>query len=138
MAGNASDVVIIGAGVAGATTAFFLAQEGVGVTIVEREAVASHASGYAFGGLNPLDGSGIPDPLLSFSVYSYRLHQSLAPELYELSGVDTQLHEQDRMVLAFDESEHANVTRHLGWQEKMEGFTVNWINGDEARRIEPV
>lgn len=132
-----SDVVVIGGGVAGCTTAFFLAQEGVRVTIIEQESVGSHASGFAFGGLNPLDGTGIPDPLLDFSVYCYRMHQKLAPELLQLSGVDNQFYQRDRLSLAFDEEDVARTTQHLARQQLVEGFTVKWIDGDETRRVEP-
>ena len=61
-----SEVIVIGGGVAGCSTAFFLAQEGVKCTIVEQESVGSHASGFAFGGLNPLDGTGTPYPFAGF------------------------------------------------------------------------
>ena len=137
MAGNVKDIVVVGAGVAGCTTAFFLAQEGARVTIVEREAVGSHASGYAFGGLNPLEGVGIPDPLLEFSLFSHSMHQKLAPELFELSGVDNQFHQRDRLVLAFDQADVERYTKHLHWQEKVKDFDVRWIDGDEATHLEP-
>ena len=49
---QSSDVVILGGGIAGCLTAYYLAQRGVKATVVEREAIGSHASGYAFGGLS--------------------------------------------------------------------------------------
>ena len=57
---QSSDVVILGGGIAGCLTAYYLAQRGVKATVVEREAIGSHASGYAFGGLSYHSGSGIP------------------------------------------------------------------------------
>ena len=132
-----SDLVVIGGGVAGCSTALFLAQEGVKVTILERESVGSQASGFAFGGLNPLDGTGIPDPLLDFSVYCYRRHRRLASELQGLSGVDTHFYERDRLSLAFDDEDAARVTQHLARQQQVEGFAVRWIDGDEVSRMEP-
>jgi glycine/D-amino acid oxidase-like deaminating enzyme len=53
MRGN---VVIVGGGVAGCATACYLAKVGVAATIVEREWVATQASGYAAGELTPLQG----------------------------------------------------------------------------------
>jgi hypothetical protein len=47
-------VVICGGGIIGAATAFYLAQQGVGATVIEREAVAAAASGKA-GGFLALD-----------------------------------------------------------------------------------
>lgn len=47
-------VVICGGGIIGAATAYYLAQQGVGATVIEREAVAAAASGKA-GGFLALD-----------------------------------------------------------------------------------
>ena len=60
MATENPDVVIVGGGIVGIATAYFLGRAGVRSTVVERDAVGSHASGFAFGGLSPLAGSGIP------------------------------------------------------------------------------
>ena len=52
-------------GVAGCASAYFLARDGAKVTVVERDAIGSGASGYALGALNPMAGSyisGRPDP----------------------------------------------------------------------------
>jgi glycine/D-amino acid oxidase-like deaminating enzyme len=47
-------VVICGGGIIGAATAYYLAQQGVGATVIEREALAAAASGKA-GGFLALD-----------------------------------------------------------------------------------
>ena len=137
MTAHGSDVIIIGGGVAGCSTAFFLAQEGIKATILEQESVGSHASGFAFGGLNPLDGTGTPYPLLDFSVHCFHAHRKLAPELLELSGVDNQFYQRDRLSLAFDDSDVARTTQHIEIQQQVPGFNVQWIDGDEALRLEP-
>ena len=137
MATHGRDVIIIGGGVAGCSTAFFLAQEGVKVTILEQESVGSHASGFAFGGLNPLDGTGTPYPLLDFSLHCFRAHKKLGPELLELSGVDNQFFQRDRLSLAFDDADVARITEHLEIQKQVPDFTVKWIEADEVFRVEP-
>src|SRR6266567_2000377 len=63
MAESSADVVIVGGGIAGMTTAYYLAKSGVRSLVVERDAIGSHASGFAYGGLSPLSGFGIPGPL---------------------------------------------------------------------------
>mgnify|MGYP000108999768 FL=1 len=60
MATDRRDVIVVGGGIIGCLTAYLLSREGLKVTIVEADAVASHASGFAFGGLGPLEGAGIP------------------------------------------------------------------------------
>eukprot|EP00877_Chromochloris_zofingiensis_P003318 jgi/Chrzof1/12988/Cz07g15130.t1 len=76
-------VVICGAGIIGAATAYYLSQMGVAATVVEREAVACAASGKAGGflALNWSDGS----PVGPLSRKSYALHAQLAEAL----GADT-------------------------------------------------
>ena len=132
-----SEVIVIGGGVAGCSTAFFLAQEGVKCTVVEQESVGSHASGFAFGGLNPLDGTGTPYPLLDFSVHCFQTHKKLAPELLELSGVDNQFYQRDRLSLAFDDADVARITEHLEVQQRVSDFDVKWIEAEDVFRLEP-
>lgn len=60
MADSSSDVVIVGGGIAGTATAYYLGKAGIKTTLIERDSVGSHASGFAYGGLSPLGGAGIP------------------------------------------------------------------------------
>ena len=72
-------VVVCGAGVVGASVAYFLARRGVRVTVVERSAVACAASGKSGGflALDWCDGS----PLGPLARASFALHADLAREL---------------------------------------------------------
>src|SRR5438105_9339347 len=72
-------VVVCGAGIMGAATAYFLAQRGVGVTIVERSGVACAASGKS-GGFLALDWCD-DSPLGPLARASFALHAKLAREL---------------------------------------------------------
>ena len=67
MAGTPRDIIVVGAGIIGRLTAYLLAKQGAKVTILERDSVVSHASGFAFGEMGALDGAGIPDPLLGLA-----------------------------------------------------------------------
>ena len=71
MAGTPRDIIVVGAGIVGCLTGYLLAKQGAKVTILERDSVASHASGFAFGEMGALEGAGIPDPLLEFSLWFY-------------------------------------------------------------------
>ena len=72
-------VVVCGAGVMGASVAYFLARRGVAVTVVERSGVACAASGKSGGflALDWCDGS----PLEPLARTSFALHAQLAREL---------------------------------------------------------
>ena len=78
-----SEVVIVGGGAAGCAVAYYLALTGVKATIIEGQGVASQASGYAAGGLNPLQGTGIPGPLGPFAWESFQMHFNLWEDLKE-------------------------------------------------------
>ena len=51
MRAQASDVIVVGGGIMGASTAFFLARRGLSVTLLERDLVGQHASGVNYGGV---------------------------------------------------------------------------------------
>jgi glycine/D-amino acid oxidase-like deaminating enzyme len=72
-------VIVCGAGVIGASVAYFLARRGVAVTVVERTGVACAASGKSGGflALDWCDGS----PLGPLARASFTLHAELAAEL---------------------------------------------------------
>src|SRR5437879_4801424 len=72
-------VVVCGAGVIGASVAYFLTRRGIGVTVVERSGVACAASGKSGGflALDWCDGS----PLGPLARASFALHAELAREI---------------------------------------------------------
>ena len=83
-------VVVCGAGVVGASVAYFLARRGIRVTVVERSAVACAASGKS-GGFLALDWCD-ESPLGPLARASFALHAALARELptdYGYRRVDT-------------------------------------------------
>src|SRR6266850_8403251 len=87
-------VIVCGAGVVGASVAYFLARRGVGVTVVERTGVACAASGKSGGflALDWCDGS----PLGPLARASFKLHAELATEL----GTDYGYRRMDTFMLA--------------------------------------
>ena len=131
------DVIVVGAGIAGSLTAYLLAKSGASATILEADSVGSHASGFAFGGLGPLEGAGIPDHILDFSVWCFERHKSIYEELLEETGIDTQFHLRDRLNLAFTEEEADHQKRAITWQSKLPGYRVEWVSPEEAVKAEP-
>lgn len=75
-------VVVLGAGVIGCATAYHLSRRGVKVTVVEREAIGSCASGFALGLLNPLTGTGIPGPMAPFAEAAFKMHSESSGPCY--------------------------------------------------------
>ena len=135
MTAGTRDTIIIGAGIVGCLTGYLLTKQGLKVTILEADSVGSHASGFAFGGLGPLDGSGIPDPLLDFSVWCFQRHATIAQEIRDSTGIDTQFHLRDRLNLAFLEEEVRSYQENLKWQREVPGFKVEWLEPHEAIKV---
>ena len=132
-----TEVVILGGGIVGCTTAYYLAREGVRATIIERDTVAGHSSGFALGGLNPLGGVGIPDPIGQLSLESFRLHAELAEALPDETGVDTEYDLETGITVAYSEAEAAAMQERLPWQQAQEGFRVEWKSGEDILMLEP-
>src|SRR5437870_8871920 len=137
MAERSPDVVIVGGGVAGMTTAYYLAKARVTSVVVERDAIGSHASGFAYGGLSPLSGFGIPGPMAEIAQDGMRLHRELAKSLLEESGIDVDFRVRSSLALAFTESDVRRLQAALPWQQKQPGYAVRWLDVAEARRVEP-
>ena len=89
-----SHVIVCGAGVVGACVAYFLAQRGIAVTVLERTGVACAASGKSGGflALDWCDGS----PLGPLARASFALHAELAAKL----GPDYGYRRMDTFMLA--------------------------------------
>ncbi len=132
-----SDVLVIGGGIVGMATAYFLAKAGTAVTVIERDSVGSHASGFAYGGLSPLSGAGIPGPVHELAKEGMRLHSEFGKRLPQETGVITEYRERPTLSLSFTEREVSEAREALAWQQSQEGYTVRWVDGDGAREIEP-
>ena len=97
----------------------------------------SHASGLAFGGLDPLHGMGLPEPLLDFSLHCFRRHQDMAQELHGATGIDHHFQTRDRLYLAFNDDGIKQYDASLSWMKDVSMFDVSWLDGDAARKLEP-
>ena len=132
------DVVIVGGGAAGCAVSYYLAKAGVKSTVIERDSIAANASGYSAGGLNPLEGAGIPGPLGPLAIESYRMHREICPELSDLSGVDFGYKVISSVRVAFDDSELAEMkTTYDIFQSADDDFSAEWLDAYQLREIEP-
>src|SRR5262245_32402881 len=137
MAEIPADVVIVGGGIAGMTTAYYLAKTGMPSVVVERDAIGSHASGFAYGGLSPLSGFGIPGPMAEIAQDGMRLHRELPKRLLDETGIDVDFRVRASLALAFTEADERRLQAALTWQQRQPGYAVRWLDVAEARRVEP-
>ena len=130
------DVVIVGAGVMGCATAYYLSKEGYRVVVLEKESVASGASGVsaamlgtAASGKKPLP----PRPVADLGISSFRLHQELAKILPEESSVDIGYRENISISPAFTDEDAAMFKS----QTEKSGGQLQWIENNSLRKLEP-
>ena len=131
------EVVIVGGGAAGCAVAYYLALSGVKATIIEEQGVATQASGYAAGVLNPLDGAGIPGPLGPFAWESFQMHFSLWEDLQEETGLDFQGRTVSSIRVAFEESELGDMEYTLDLFSAAQGFEARRLDAREIHDLEP-
>ncbi len=131
------DVVIVGGGIVGMVTAYYLAKAGLPSVVIERDAIGSHASGFAYGGLSPLSGFGVPGPLAEIARHGMQLHRQLAASVVEETGIGIDFRERPSLALAFTEPDVQRLQGALPWQQRQPGYAARWLEASEARRIEP-
>ena len=136
---NISDVVIVGGGAAGCSTAYYLGKAGIKATIIEGDTLAGQASGFAAGSLHPLEGHGIPGPLGQFAMESFKMHCNLAGEIAAAVGVNYAQRVASQVTVALDESEipALDETFNLFKAASDQGFEARRLDTGEVHRLEP-
>ena len=139
MSDQAADVVIIGGGAAGCAAAYYLASNGVKATVIEREGVASHASGYNAGGLNPLEGHGWPEPLQPMALQSFALHKELWDALPNETGIDYNGRIMSILKVALDpeDLDDLRATLETFNSAPEPGFSAEWLEREDVLALEP-
>lgn len=85
---HGSDILIVGGGVIGLTTAFQLAGQGVSVTVVDRQRVGNEASWAGAGMLPPGHSAKAATAESRLRSSSYEMWEQFSAQLRELSGID--------------------------------------------------
>lgn len=128
---NCAEVIIIGGGVIGCATAYYLAKEGTSVIVLE-------GSDYIGNGGSSRNGGGVRqsgrDPReLPLAMYGIR---TLWPHLSEELETDCEYHQDGNLRLGKTEK-HREILEGLADRARACGLDVRMIDGDEVRRINP-
>ena len=136
-ANTAAEVVIIGGGVIGLTIARALAQRGVrDLMLIERGRPGAEASWAAGGILAPQVEVDRHDEFFQLACASRDLYPDFAASLKEETGVDVELDTTGTLCLGVTPKDEAELRHRYEWQQG-EGLEIEWLKGDEARRVEP-
>ena len=99
-----TNTVIIGGGIAGISTAYYLAQNGIDNIVIERYGVGSHASGHAYGGLGALYRKGNDQATHELALMSFKLYQELALQLPSETGINFDYRKRPTITLCFSDN----------------------------------
>src|SRR3990172_8429337 len=132
---NSADVVIVGGGVIGCATAFFLAKAGLSPLVLERDQLGCEASGEAAGMLAPQAETDHPGPFFEFGLAGRRLCASLEEELMDTTGIDIE-HRQIGILIPFfgDRGQEAFLAS-TKWQRER-GLAMEMLDRREAIAVE--
>ena len=128
---NTADVIIVGGGIIGNAAAYYLAQKGVSVIVLE-------ASDYIGNGGSSRNGGGVRQsgrdkrelPIAMWGI------QTIWPGLSEELGVDCEYYQKGNLRLGKTE-QHLKVLQNLTDSARECGLGVDMIGGEEAREICP-
>jgi glycine/D-amino acid oxidase-like deaminating enzyme len=125
-----ADVVIVGAGIMGASTAYHLARRRLGkVVVVERDTICSGSSALASGGIRHQYANRIGIELTTHSIVTY---ERFAEEF----GVDPQFRQHGYLLLVTTEEEMALSARSVALQRSL-GVEVDILTPDATRERFP-
>jgi glycine oxidase len=123
------DVLIVGGGVIGLTTAFFLARDGVRVLVVDKGDFGKESSWAGAGILPPGQPSSQLHPYDQLRGHSAALYPTLSAQLRERTGIDNGYLRCGGLELVVDEA----TCR----QRRAEGVAFEIIEGKALHRLEP-
>ena len=123
----AADIVIIGGGIIGISTAWFLAREGIDVVVCEKGLVAGEQSGRNWGWVRQ---QGRDDREMPMIVESLRIWRRLEEEI----GEDVGFSEQGILYLVDDDRQ---LERYAAWVKSAEDYDIGTrlIDRSELRRL---
>lgn len=128
--GKALHVVVVGAGIVGASIAYHLAQRQVAVTILERQQPGSGASSHSFAWLNAF--SKEPYAYHDLNRRSLELWHRFAHDLQVTDGV----HWGGEMHWVHTEAEAERLRQHIQHLQAW-GYPARLISAAEVQRLEP-
>lgn len=123
-------VIVVGGGLIGTSTAYYLSKEGVDVTLVESQDIASGTSGACDKAI--MMQSKAPGPVLELALKSAEIYKGLEEEL----EADLEYREGGGMIL-FETQSELEAIHSLVARQREAGLDVQLLSRDEARKRQP-
>lgn len=128
---KSADVIIIGGGIIGCSTAYYLAKKGKSVIVLEKSNVIGYGGSSRNGG--GVRQSGRDKRELPLAMYGVK---NLWPHLSEELGTNVEYYQHGNLRLGKTD-EHINILKGLTATAVDQGLDVKMINGEEVRKICP-
>tara|TARA_B100000809_G_C15089010_1_gene512503 strand:- start:495 stop:1595 length:1101 start_codon:yes stop_codon:yes gene_type:complete len=129
-------ILIIGGGIAGCSAAYYLSRDGHDVSLFERDSVASHASGFALGGIIPSFGDLPNNSYEVLSNYSIGLHRDLAEQLAGGNAENLNLLKKASVILAKEQSDLEDMQKIYEAHAKDYATDIRWLSTGELSHVE--
>ena len=126
-----ADVVIVGGGVIGCATAFWLARAGLSPLVLERDQLGCEASGEAAGMLAPQSEADEAGPFFELCLAGRRLFASLAEDLKATTGIDIEHRQIGTLIPFFGYRDQEALLARATWQRER-GLGVETLDRREA------
>lgn len=148
---SSKEIIIVGGGVIGCSTAYHLAKKGFTSQIFERDSVGSQASGRAWATASELmtmdvfQGIGMPagniqervaPPFRPFIKETVDRLPGMVEQLNKESGIDPQFTDLPALYLTFLE-EDAKFCQNRVTELQNEGVDTSWVDADDIRSLYP-
>jgi glycine/D-amino acid oxidase-like deaminating enzyme len=153
MMSSKKEVIIVGAGAMGCSTAYHLAKRGVASHIIEKESIAARASGKAWAVISypPLFPAVERIPDLTFYLpdetsYSYWLHlfwagyfrmADLALDIKERGGIDIEFGKMPWTLITMTEEEEQEMKFFESYFKESGAHECEWTSADDLQAIFP-
>ena len=126
---NASDVIVIGGGIIGCATGFYLSKKGLKVYLLEKDYLTAGSTGRCIGGIRQQFSTRLS---IKVAMESMKKFKDMAEEL----GQDVEFHQGGYLFLAHSEDKKITYLKLIELQQSM-GLDVEYISIDDIKKIVP-
>jgi len=131
-----ADVLIVGGGVIGCSVAYHLAVAGLRCTVLERDNIASGASGAAAGMLTLSIEHLRAGPQFELGLESLKLYPETLKAIHEASGIDPEYVTAGSLRLAFTVEEERGLRELIPAMKPY--LEIDWVSGEDVLKTEPI
>jgi glycine oxidase len=133
---DTTDVLLVGGGIMGCSSALALAEAGARVIVLERSVPGAEASSAAAGIIGAQAEAHEPGPFFELAHLSRARYPTWTERLERATGIDVGYRRCGALRVAFNESDRANIERDCAWQIDA-GLGIEQLDSHAILQLEP-